>query len=94
MTTIRLILLGRTATQLKSADGDILAVLNLSDWYQADYCVNIGSDLEVELLLDSDSQKYSGTTPEGKSDYEYSGNSIRMNITPFSGMMFLLKKKK
>lgn len=82
------------AIRRKSADGDILAVLNLSDWYQADYCVNIGSDLEVELLLDSDSQKYSGTTPEGKSDYEYSGNSIRMNITPFSGMMFLLKKKK
>ena len=82
------------AIRRKSADGDILAVLNLSDWYQADYCVNIGSDLEVELLLDSDSQKYSGTTPEGKSDYEYSGNSIRMNITPFSGMMFLLIKKK
>lgn len=82
------------AIRRKSADGDILAVLNLSDWYQADYCVNIGSDLEVELLLDSDSQKYSGTTPEGKSDYEYSGNSIRMNLTPFSGMMFLLKKKK
>lgn len=82
------------AIRRKSAEGDILAVLNLSDWYQADYCVNIGSDLEVELLLDSDSQKYSGTTPEGKSDYEYSGNSIRMNITPFSGMMFLLKKKK
>ncbi len=82
------------AIRRKSAEGDILAVLNLSDWYQADYCVNIGSDLDVELLLDSDSQKYSGTTPEGKSDYEYSGNSIRMNITPFSGMMFLLKKKK
>ncbi len=82
------------AIRRKSAEGDILAVLNLSDWYQADYCVNIGSDLDVELLLDSDSQKYSGTTPEGKSDYEYSGNSIRMNITPFSGMMFLIKKKK
>ena len=81
------------AIRRKSAEGDILAVLNLSDWYQADYCVNIGSDLDVELLLDSDSQKYSGTTPEGKSDYEYSGNSIRMNITPFSGMMFLIKKK-
>ena len=82
------------AIRRKSAEGDILAVLNLSDWYQADYCVNIGSDLDVELLLDSDSQRYSGTTPEGKSDYEYSGNSIRMNITPFSGMMFLIKKKK
>lgn len=82
------------AIRRKSAEGDILAVLNLSDWYQADYCVNIGSNLDVELLLDSDSQKYSGTTPEGKSDYEYSGNSIRMNITPFSGMMFLIKKKK
>ena len=81
------------AIRRKSAEGDILAVLNLSDWYQADYCVKIGSDLDVELLLDSDSQKYSGTTPEGKSDYEYSGNSIRMNITPFSGMMFLIKKK-
>lgn len=78
------------AIRRKSADGDILAVLNFSDWYQADYTVTIGEDLDVELLIDSDSQKYSGRTPDGASRYKYSGSSLTLSIPPFSGMMFLL----
>ena len=81
------------AIRRKSADGDILAVLNFSDWYQADYSVEIGGGYEVTLLLDSDNQKYSGRTPDGASRYSYSGRKIKLDIPPFSGMMFLISEK-
>ena len=81
------------AIRRKSADGDILAVLNFSDWYQADYSVEIGDGYEVTLLLDSDNQKYSGRTPDGASRYSYSGRKMKLNIPPFSGMMFLISEK-
>ena len=81
------------AIRRKSADGDILAVLNLSDWYQADYTVEVGADYEAELLLDSDDQLYSGTTPHGETDFTCADGKIYMNIPPFSGRMFLLKRK-
>ncbi len=81
------------AIRRKSADGDILAVLNFSDWYQADYCVEIGGGYDVTLLLDSDNQKYSGRTPDGASRYSYSGRKLELSIPPFSGMMFLISEK-
>ena len=75
----------------KSADGDILAVINFSDWYQSKYSVTVGEGYKVKLLLDSDNQIYSGHTPDGKTDFQYNGNHIDMNIPPFSARMFLLK---
>lgn len=48
------------AIRRKSKDGDILAVMNFSDWVQFDYSVTIGEDFSAELLLDSDNQLYSG----------------------------------
>ena len=81
------------AIRRKSADGDILAVMNFSDWYQADYTVEIGKDYEAELLIDSDDELYSGRTPHGRTDFICREGRIDMNITPFSGRMFLLRKK-
>ena len=81
------------AIRRKSADGDILAVLNFSDWYQADYSVNIGQDYEAELLLDSDSQRFSGLTPEGQTDFRQKAGRLDMNIPPYSGRLFLLRRK-
>lgn len=80
------------AIRRKSADGDILAVLNFSDWYQADYSVTVGKDYKLTLLLDSDWQSFSGKTPDDKSDYTYIDDKIKLNIPPFTGMMFLLEK--
>ncbi|MBR4627398.1 MAG: 1,4-alpha-glucan branching protein GlgB [Ruminococcus sp.] len=77
----------------KSADSDIVAVLNFSDWYQADYSVTVGEGYDVELLLDSDDQLYSGNTPHGTTDFEYRDGKLLMNIPPFSGRMFLLTKQ-
>ena len=70
-----------------------MAVLNFSDWYQADYSVNIGQDYEAELLLDSDSQRFSGLTPEGQTDFRQKAGRLDMNIPPYSGRLFLLRRK-
>lgn len=80
------------AIRRKSADGDILAVLNFSDWYQSDYSVSIGKGFDVKLLLDSDNQLYSGTTPDGSTEFTVQNDHIDMNIPPFSGRLFLLKR--
>lgn len=82
------------AIRRKSADGDILAVLNFSDWFQPDYTVTVGEGYKVKLLIDSDNQIYSGSTPEGQTAFKYSKGKINMDISPYSGVMFLLTKKK
>lgn len=81
------------AIRRKSADGDILAVLNFSDWMQFDYSVNIGKEYDAKLLLDSDNQLYSGRTPDGKAEFVVNDGKINMDIPPYSGRIFLLKKK-
>lgn len=81
------------AIRRKAAEGDILAVLNFSDWYQSEYSVNIGEEYVAELLLDSDDQLYSGTTPDGKTRFSCEKGKIIMDIPPFSGRLFLLTKK-
>lgn len=78
------------AIRRKSPDGDILAVLNFSDWCITDYVINIGSDYTAELLLDSDSVLYSGQTPHGKTRCSSSGNTLTANVPPYSGLMFLI----
>ena len=80
------------AIRRKSADGDILAVLNFSDWYQFDYSVNIGAGYNAELLLDSDDQMYSGGTPHGSTKFEKNGSKLDMDIPPYSGRLFRLVK--
>ena len=80
------------AIRRKSAEGDILAVLNFSDWYQFDYSVTIGEDYEAELLLDSDDQLYSGDTPHGSTQFSQDGAYLDMDIPPYSGRLFLLRR--
>lgn len=80
------------AIRRKSADGDILAVFNFSDWYQFGYSVSIGEEYKAELLIDSDDQLYSGTTPHGITKFSCKDGKLNMDIPPFSGRMFLLTK--
>lgn len=82
------------AIRRKSADGDILAILNFSDWFQPDYTVTVGEGYKAKLLIDSDNQTYSGSTPDGKTAFTYTNGKINMDIPPYSGVMFLLTKKK
>ena len=81
------------AIRRKSADGDILAVFNFSDWFQFGYSLEIGKGLSVELLLDSDNQLYSGSTADGGTKFTYSCGAVSMDIPPFSGRMFLIRAK-
>ena len=82
------------AIRRKSADGDILAVFNFSDWYQAGCSVTVGGEYNAELLIDSDEQRYSGTTPVGSTKFSCGNGRLAMDIPPFSGRMFLLTKIK
>ncbi len=81
------------AMRRKSAEGDILAVFNFSDWFQFSYSVNVGENCSAELLLDSDDQLYSGTTPDGGTKFNCSEGKMNVDIPPFSGIMFLLTRK-
>lgn len=81
------------AVRRKSAEGDILAVLNFSGSPQTGYSLEIEDNVKVKLLLDSDSQLYSGSTPEGKTKFRHRKSKLVMDLQPFSGLMFLLKNK-
>ena len=80
------------AIRRKAEEGDILAVLNFSDWSRCGYSVNIGSGYTAELLLDSDDQIYSGNTPHGMTRFSCQDGRLCMDIPPFSGRLFLLSK--
>ncbi|MBO7394698.1 MAG: hypothetical protein J6U16_01095, partial [Ruminococcus sp.] len=57
-----------------------------------DYSVTIGEDYEAELLLDSDDQLYSGDTPQGSTQFSQDGACLDMDIPPYSGRLFLLRR--
>ncbi|MDE5854952.1 MAG: alpha amylase C-terminal domain-containing protein, partial [Ruminococcus sp.] len=77
----------------KSKQGDILTILNFSDWNQIDYSVTTGTDWKIKLLLDSDNCKYSGSTPDGGTKFIHEDDKLIMDIPPYSGRMFILKRK-
>ncbi|MBP3309993.1 MAG: 1,4-alpha-glucan branching protein GlgB [Ruminococcus sp.] len=81
------------AMRRKSTDGDILAVLNFSDWFQNGYSLKICGGYDVTLLLDSDNELYGGTTPDGKTVCSVNNGEITMDLPPFSGIMLLLRKR-
>jgi 1,4-alpha-glucan branching enzyme len=81
------------AIRRKSADGDIIAVFNFSGLSYEDYSIHIEDNVKVKLLLDSDNQIYSGSTPDGKTKFRHAKNLLTLNIAPFSGLMFFVKKK-
>ena len=81
------------AIRRKSAQGHILAVMNFSDWNQKDYSVTVGDDWKEKLLLDSDDCKFGGSTVDSKATFTRNGDKLVMDIPPYSGRIFLLKKK-
>lgn len=82
------------AMRRKSASGDILAVFNFSDWFQFGYTLDMQESFTAELLLDSDNQIYSGTTPDGETSFSISDGKLKVDMPPFSGVMFLIKPQK
>lgn len=80
------------AIKRKSTDGDIVAVFNFSSEVQTKYTFEVESNVKIKLLLDSDSQIYSGSTTVGKSKFRHSKNNMIVTLQPYSGMMFLIRK--
>lgn len=80
------------AIRRKSKDGDVLTVLNFSQYRQETYSINIEEGVSVKLLLDSDSQLFSGSTPAGMSEFTHGSNFLELQLPPYSGMMFLISK--
>lgn len=80
------------AIRRKSGAGDVLAIFNLSDWMQFDYKIEIGSMYKERLLIDSDWCSFGGSTPDAKTQYSRTTDSLIMDIPPYSGRMFFLKK--
>lgn len=76
----------------KSADGDIVAIFNFSGIAQENYSIRLEDGVKVKLLLDSDNQIYSGSTPDGKTRFRHIGNALTADLAPFSGLMFSVKK--
>ncbi len=70
---------------------DILAVFNFSDWEKRNYTVKIGNCTSVELLIDSDWEKFGGDTHE--SEYSLCDGRFTAYMPPYSGKMFVINKK-
>lgn len=81
------------AIRRKSADGDIIGVFNLSGSRCTDYRLNVGAGTRVKLLLDSDSEQFSGSTPNGKAVWMHKGSELRMTVNANSALMFLITEK-
>lgn len=81
------------AIRRKSASGDILGVFNFSGKKLSGYRLRLEPSVKVKLLLDSDSQTYSGSTPDGATLFRHSSEALTVTLPPFSGQLYLIKKK-
>ncbi len=70
---------------------DILAVFNFSDWEKRGYTVKIGNCTSVELLIDSDWDKFGGGSQ--KSEFSFCGGKLTTDMPPYSGKLFVMNKK-
>lgn len=76
---------------LRKGEGeDILAVFNFSDWEKADYTVKIGKNTGVELIIDTDWEKFGGNSCE--SSYFTEKDELTMDIQPYSGKAYKLMR--
>ncbi len=81
------------AIRRKSGTGDVLAILNFSDWKHSGYKVKIGEDYRERILIDTDWNSFSGDTHDAETEYIRTKDSLIMDVQPFSGKMFFLKHK-
>lgn len=81
------------AVRRKSAEGDIIAVMNFSRTDCEKYCLELEDNVRVKLLLNSDSQIYSGKTPSRESVFRHKKCSLELKIPSYSGQMYFVTKK-
>lgn len=69
----------------------IMCILNLSGVRQHyELCLN--QILDIELILNSDWERFSGDTSYDDEQYTYDGRNFKTDIPAFSGMIFEIKK--
>ncbi|MDD2981065.1 MAG: 1,4-alpha-glucan branching protein GlgB [Hespellia sp.] len=78
------------AIERRGKNGRVLAVFNFSNEVQEEYSVAIpgAKAKDVKLLLNSDWQRFSGSTEEGKDEYAAEDETLTVTLAPFSGMLF------
>ena len=74
----------------KGKDADILAVFNFSDWEKADYIVKIGENTGVELIIDTEWEKFGGNSSQ--SSYFTENDEITIDIQPYSGKVYKIMR--
>ncbi len=83
------------AIERRSASERVIAVLNLSGAEQADYQVKVPDAKAVRVLLDSDWEEFTGTTPKGKEGVRFSAKDETLTVTlpPFTGILLRVTPK-
>ena len=74
----------------KGKGADILAVFNFSDWEKADYIVKIGENTGVELIIDTEWEKFGGNSSQ--SSYFTENDEITIDIQPYSGKVYKIMR--
>ena len=80
------------AFERRSACERMLCVLNLGSGELADYVVRLGNACRARLLLNTDWQQYSGSTPKDECRwFRLKDNQIVCTLPPFSGQLYLVE---
>lgn len=69
----------------------IAAVFNFSEQVQSDFAVEIPEAAGVEVLLYSDWQRYSGSTPESEPVCSFDAGTLTCSLQPFSALLLSVK---
>jgi 1,4-alpha-glucan branching enzyme len=80
------------AFERSSAGERVLCVLNLSDEVRADYVVNVGGASRARMLMNTDWERFSGSTREDACRwFRLAEDKVACTLAPFSGQLFQLE---
>lgn len=75
----------------KSREETMAAVFNFSDLKQDAYEVKLEGIKEIEVMLYSDWERFSGQTPEGKKICRFDKETLTCELNPFSAVLICVK---
>ena len=81
------------AIRRNGGNKSLMCVLNLSGVTQ-EYTLTLNQIPDVSLILNSDWERFSGSTKEKSEQYNYDGRTFKADIPQFSGMIFEIKNSK
>lgn len=81
------------AIRRNGGNKSLMCVLNLSGVTQ-EYTLTLNQIPDISLILNSDWERFSGSTKEKSEQYNYDGRTFKADIPQFSGMIFEIKNSK